>query len=205
MKSRVGTRLWWLVVIAAACLPASPGFAVNRVVFHLARVDYVGGASDCENPASPIAKLIKSSGGDAAQLQILLATKLPKNDECAQRVRAEIMLATKVVEYLLSEGIAVIFHLDEAPDLEQQLGKIRSPNGDPFLIHCAFIPNDSNANQLDITCTIKRLHGDCVGAKSWHHDKPPMDKLVDLFNEETSENVSKLCKGQMQSGQQARH
>jgi hypothetical protein len=115
------------------------------------------------------------------------------------------MLATKVVEYLLSEGIAVIFHLDEAPDLEQQLGKIRSPNGDPFLIHCAFIPNDSNANQLDITCTIKRLHGDCVGAKSWHHDKPPMDKLVDLFNEETSENVSKLCKGQMQSGQQARH
>jgi hypothetical protein len=206
MKSRAETRVWWLLAtLAGLCLQAAPGLAQSaRLVFHLARFEYVVPPSKCEDPTNPVLKLIKSARGDAAELQAHLASQFP-DDECAQRIRAEIMLATDVVDYLQSQGIGVIFHLDKAVDLEQQLAKVKAPTDAQFLLHCVFTLNGSNANQLEVMCTIKRLNGDCVGAKSWSHPNPPLDKLVDRFNEDVSQKITTLCKNQMPTGPQGQH
>jgi hypothetical protein len=173
----------------------------GRIVFHLARFEYVVD-SKCEDPASPVSKLVRSAKEDAAQLDAILASKYP-NDECAQRVRAEIQLGIKVEEYVENHGIAIILHLEKADELASQLGKVRSPRDTVFLVHCVLTPDYANANQLDVTCSIKRLDGDFFAAKSFKHPKPPLERLVDLFDEEASDNVTKLCMGRMPTEQQA--
>ncbi len=191
MKSRMRIRTWWLLAaLTMVCLPTSSSFAADTPEFHLARF-VVATVSDCEVQSSD---LFKKAAGNVTKLQLLLA-KSPKDNECAQAVKAEIMLAMKVAEYLQNHGIAAIFHLEEIDDLKQQLGKARPAHGgDPFLVECVMTASNSNTNQLDVLCTATSLHGEGVIPKSWHHQKPPLDQLVDLFCVDTSENVDELCK-----------
>jgi hypothetical protein len=190
MTSRKRIRGGWFL-LAILCLFPLSTFAGNTLVFHLARFEYTATTSDCEDATT---QLVRKAKGDVYNLQKLLS-RLPKTDECAQAVQAEIMLAMKVTDYLSNHGITAVPHIDEYDDLKQQLERSTPVHGDdPFLLRCLISPISSNTSQLEVTCTAAPLHGgDNTKYKTWHREKPPLDKFVDLFCADVSQNVGNLC------------
>jgi hypothetical protein len=192
-----------LAALAVLCLQVQLGFAQsNEPQFYLARFDYFIAGTKCEDPANPVSKLFKTAKRDPVELEGLL-NDFP-NDECAEIVRSEIRLATKVVDYLQTKKFRAIMLLEKADDADQLLGKARAPKTTLFLLHCAVI-FDVRAKELNFSCAIKPINGEYAGNKHWKHDIAPLEKTVDLFGEETSKQVTALCMEQMPAGQYGHH